>query len=347
MIKTAWQKAIRDTIILLIIFGIIIGLYFASLTGPAQTFEWGVFFIYLFIAFVASLIIIYIYWTIKRKRETLSPKKIKTIEAIRMTDLISDEEHVLNDKIKPILNNISVQDIKDSEGTIPRVTFKFHKDHKFNFLYNLSIEVFSSDDIRLNAILRQDYPISLSIKRKTHQETQSTNESQIESSQFFSFHTSHPVAFKEIFTKKEFDKLLLEIKDTLTNLVFNGKFVETSFTHFSALLPLFGLITFIHDELMLKDFGDMEVEQLTCYECGDIFETDENKCNKCGAPRPRCIVCLLDLKFSEKDKVIRTPCCDVFAHRHHLINWLETNPTCPNCKKDLFLLLRTLKKNNG
>ncbi len=346
MSKNSWRKVIRDVTVTLVTVGILIGLYFASLTGPGQNFDWSVFFTYIFFLIVVGAILIYVYWSIKTKRETRSPKKIKTIETIRMKDLITQEEHILEEKVKPLLNNISVINLKDSDSLIPRVTFEFHKDHKYNFLYNLSIEVLSPTNIKMSAILRTEYPISLSIKRKSHNQTEEKVNKEIRSSQYFNYHSSHPIAFEEIFTDKKFDEKIISLKDTLTSLAFNGKFAVAIISNYMAIDPIFKIITFIHDQLMLKDFSNIDVEKLICYQCGDVFEANEEKCNKCGAPRPRCVVCLLDTKPSEKKKVIQTPCCGVYAHKEHLISWLETNPRCPNCKKDLFLLLRTFKQGN-
>ena len=344
MLKTPWKKLLRDAIILVIIAGIFVGFYFASLRGPSREFSWGFFFVFVFLLIVVGSWAIYIYWSIKRKRERRSPKAIRTVQAMRKNDLISEEEHLLQKNIKPLLNKLGVVSLKNSEDMIPRVSFKFQKDHTYNFLYNLSIEVLSTDDIRFSAILRTEYPVSLSIKKRHKEEKIPKEENEIESSKYFIFHSSHHVSYEEIFSKKKFDELLYEMRADLVLLTFNGKFVSSTISNYDVLIQLFQLITFIHDELMLKDFSGTEIEQLTCYECGDVFEANEEKCNNCGSPRPRCVVCLLDIRPSEKKKAMVLPCCGVFAHRDHLISWLETNPKCPNCKKDLFLLLRKLKK---
>ncbi|MCE7742934.1 MAG: E3 ubiquitin protein ligase [Candidatus Heimdallarchaeota archaeon] len=338
-----WQKIIRDFVFILILGGITVGLYFASLIGPTRQFDWRVFLTYIFLLFFVIIIAIYIYWGINRKRTSRSPKKIREVQALRKDDLVSDEEHLLYEKIRPVISKMGALNIRKTKGIIPRISFEFHKDHKYSFLHNLAIEVVSVDDIKISAILRIEYPISLSIKRRTKQDI-SSEEKKIESSQFFVFHTSHHIAFEEIFAERTFDDLLIKNKDKMYSLTFNSKFIVALLSDFSTIEPLFNLITFIHDELMLKDFGDTAVEELACYQCGDLFQSTEEKCDKCGAPRPSCVVCLLDMKPSEKKKVVQTPCCEVYAHKDHLISWLETNAKCPNCKKDLFLWLRTLKQ---
>ncbi len=342
--KTVWKKLLRDFIVVSILGGILVGFYFASLIG--YEFEWTVFLAYIFLLGIVGIMVVFLYWSIKRKRESRSPRQIREVELLRMDDLISAEEHLLNDKIIPIVNKMGGINSKESGEITPRLTFEFHKDHKFGFLRNLSLKVFSLDDIILNSLLRVEYPISLSIKKKSRHELQ-THEIEIESSQYFVFHTSHQVALEEIFSEKKFDDMLIQIKDSLTSITLNGKFVTAVITDYSIIEPLFKLITFIHDVIMLKDFGDTEVEKLMCYQCGDLFKSDEEKCDNCQAPRPTCIVCLLDMKPSEIHKVVLTPCCEVYAHRDHLISWLETKAKCPNCKKDLFLWLRTLKQQDS
>ncbi len=339
-----WKKLARDTLIILVLVGIGFGLYNASLMGPTREFDLVVFLAYIFGLFILTVIVIYTYWSIKRKRERKSPRKIREIQALRQNDLISEEEHLLKNQIKPLLYKLGSINMKEVEGSLPRIAFDFHKDHKYSFLHNIGIEILNLEEMKFSAILRVDYPIALSIKRRLKQQQPSSSEDQIKSSKYFIFHSSHQIAYDEIFTKKEFNDLIIDHKDSLLNFSINGKFIIGLISNYLMIEPMFELFTLIHDELMLKDFGTAEIEHLSCYQCEDIFQTNEDKCDKCGAPRPRCVVCLLDLKPSEKKKVIQTPCCEIYAHREHLISWLETNAKCPNCKQDLFLWLRTLKQ---
>lgn len=91
---------------------------------------------------------------------------------------------------------------------------------------------------------------------------------------------------------------------------------------------------------MLKEKYGEKVPELKCFNCNDTFDLSEETCDKCGAPRPSCVVCLLNLDTSEKEAVIKVPCCGVYAHEDHLKMWLKTNSKCPNCHENLAKLLR-------
>ena len=58
-------------------------------------------------------------------------------------------------------------------------------------------------------------------------------------------------------------------------------------------------------------------------------------CKKCLAKRPTYVVCLLNIDSSEKEGIMRLPCCGVYAHINHIEQWLEKNSKCPNCHQDL------------
>lgn len=79
------------------------------------------------------------------------------------------------------------------------------------------------------------------------------------------------------------------------------------------------------------------INTINCYNCKDVFIEKENVCDKCGAPKPNCIVCGLDLtpETDPSDEVIITPCCSVYVHTEHILEWLEIKEICPNCKQKI------------
>ncbi|MHA1953584.1 MAG: hypothetical protein ACW96U_06535 [Candidatus Heimdallarchaeaceae archaeon] len=83
--------------------------------------------------------------------------------------------------------------------------------------------------------------------------------------------------------------------------------------------------------------SDQSVDAITCYNCKDIFIARESVCDKCGAPKPNCIVCGLDLipEIDPSDEVIISPCCSVYVHTEHILEWLEIKEVCPNCKRKI------------
>ena len=86
---------------------------------------------------------------------------------------------------------------------------------------------------------------------------------------------------------------------------------------------------------LFSGIDEYEVERLECYNCGDPFDVSEEVCDKCNSPRPRCIICHLDLKRTDQEEVVTLPCCDIYSHKNHIISWLKQNPHCPNCHKNL------------
>ena len=82
---------------------------------------------------------------------------------------------------------------------------------------------------------------------------------------------------------------------------------------------------------------EQSVDSIICYNCKDTFIEKENVCNKCGAPKPRCIVCGLDLspETDPEDTIVITPCCSVYVHIEHMLEWLKVQEICPNCKLEI------------
>ena len=86
-----------------------------------------------------------------------------------------------------------------------------------------------------------------------------------------------------------------------------------------------------------KELKKQGVEVISCYSCGDEFIERENVCEKCGAPRPNCIICGLNISpdFDPEDKVIILPCCSIYVHTEHILEWLKIKEICPNCRQEL------------
>ena len=50
----------------------------------------------------------------------------------------------------------------------------------------------------------------------------------------------------------------------------------------------------------------------------------------------------LNIDPKEKESIMRLPCCGVYAHIHHIEQWLEKNSKCPNCHQNLNKIFRNL-----
>ncbi len=348
MIRSSYRSGLKGVFktfgLLLLIAGYITGLYFASYDFDHQKLIGYMLTVLILASLIASYILIQLFWWIKRRRNRGSPSRIYKVLALRKDDLVNEKIKFIEEKLNPILTTIEAVNIRITDDLFPRVIFGFNEENVFAFLNQVSLEVQSSEEIILRAVLRFEYPISLSIKKVMIKKDSGEILSEIQSSNYYSFFSNHPILYEEILKKKQVDELLVEMKENLELISFNGRFINGTINSSEVLLSLFQLSNLIHDVVMLKDFGDVAVEELVCYQCGDPFETTEDICTSCKSPRPICIVCLLDLKPSEKKIVVQTPCCDVYTHKDHIIAWLETDSKCPNCKSDQFLWLRKLKQ---
>ena len=94
----------------------------------------------------------------------------------------------------------------------------------------------------------------------------------------------------------------------------------------------------LRDSILTRTrLSNQSIDTITCYSCRDIFIEKENVCDKCGAPKPHCIVCGLDLtpETDPSDEVIITSCCSVYVHTEHILEWLQIKEICPNCKQKI------------
>ncbi|MHA1953585.1 MAG: hypothetical protein ACW96U_06540 [Candidatus Heimdallarchaeaceae archaeon] len=81
----------------------------------------------------------------------------------------------------------------------------------------------------------------------------------------------------------------------------------------------------------------IRVNKLECYNCKDVFTEVKETCNKCGTPRPNCIICGLTLspETDLEERIVITPCCSIYVHLDHMLEWLEVREECPNCKLEI------------
>ncbi len=67
----------------------------------------------------------------------------------------------------------------------------------------------------------------------------------------------------------------------------------------------------------------------TCSTCGEVIKSKAKSCSSCDSPRALCAICQAAL--SPDDTIVRTPCCQSYAHKEHILNWLSAKGYCPNC----------------
>ena len=299
-------------------------------TGIAQ-FAFG--FIIIIPAFVIFLI-----WSNSIKKEQRATSNIALLAELQERELIRDKEKILVEIIKPILEEKKASTIKIKLDYPPKITCFFTEESEWNFIKAMNVVTGTEDDIKIESIFVGDYPFALSIRTKKEKKEND------ELKDYLAIYSTHASLIDKVSSREEIKNLLSSLSDSLKQISINGRFFSAYLFSGEKLPILMELVSIIYNEIVIEDYGETDVEELLCYQCNEIFSKFEEKCDTCGAPRPTCKVCLLDLKISEKKDVVKTPCCETYAHKDHMIAWLEESGKCPNCKKDLFLWLRTLNQ---
>ena len=212
-------------------------------------------------------------------------------------------------------------------------SFNFAPNHKFSIFIRVTVKTDIDNEIIVEAIYKDFQPFSLSLLVLENEEIEGGNTSNLYKK--YSIKTTYSIDYKRILTKTTIESSLTSLYPLLERLVISEKFLSLTLRDKEGVEPSLVVAKEIYEELILLDSGVVEIREIRCYTCDTVFETDTEKCKKCGSLRPRCIVCILELYPSEKSKIITTPCCGVLAHKEHIIMWLKRNKTCPNCKKSL------------
>ena len=76
-----------------------------------------------------------------------------------------------------------------------------------------------------------------------------------------------------------------------------------------------------------------EATFFTCSVCGEVIKSKDSHCSACNSPKSLCAVCQAPL--SPDDTIVRTPCCQSYAHKEHILNWISMKGFCPNCMQKI------------
>jgi len=212
------------------------------------------------------------------------------------------------------------------------------EDHRYGLFAEIKVIEQQNSYLKVYGTLRRIIPSSLEMRRRSSMVVQSTNEIRIpQLDNIYSITSDHHDLWFEILHDHELIHRVENLKDHLEFLYINEDHMEAIVDKDFAVRPMLDLTVALHSNLrgVAGDVSRYQVEQLKCYNCDDPFDPLEEECDNCGAIRPRCIVCFLDLKPSERDSVLKLPCCGVYAHWEHIVSWLKEKPNCPNCKENL------------
>ncbi|MHA1219079.1 MAG: hypothetical protein ACTSO5_10465 [Candidatus Heimdallarchaeaceae archaeon] len=239
-------------------------------------------------------------------------------------------QEVFDEKSLQFLENIR-KDIVDMGGTNiklyydevkPSLVFMFSKSSKYSFITGIILHIYSDKEMILEGILKKYQHFSLTLhKNEVGEENK------------YSIISSYSVVKEGILAKDEFKQKLETVYESVEHLMINQKYVTGNISNIKDLKAFLGLVKELSLELSRLDIGIIEVEELECLNCGEKISLNDAECSSCGTSRPRCKVCRLELYPSEKEDIVQTPCCGVYAHKLHMIMWLDNHRKCPNCQK--------------
>lgn len=234
-------------------------------------------------------------------------------------------------------------EIIENEGNVLRLSkgyqFNIPKGHLYDLFSAIKITRENTRTIKVVAVLTKVIPSYLDIRPK-NSSYRSTRDifSIIDLNRNFKFYSTAPDMWREIFTNSRIKDLLKHNASFIHRYYLKGEYMEAIISYDRTVITILTITQLIHEGLkqLFGALDSYEIEKLICYNCKDPFDPLEEECDKCGSPRPRCIVCLLDLYPSDLERdVITTPCCGVYAHKDHIITWLKQDSRCPNCLKNL------------
>ena len=218
--------------------------------------------------------------------------------------------------------------------------------HKYSLFSKIKIIRFSSHSLKVFGTLNKQFPAFLDVLRRDNRTISSKDEftDPLLSNVYYLFSTN-PQLWNGVFKNEQIRDNFLALRAFLDYFYLRGDYLEAIVYSDVAVIKLLDLSVLLHNSLKSEISGieASEIDLLRCYNCNDPFDPTEEICDKCGVPRPRCIICYLDLKPSEREDVVDTPCCGVYAHKNHIISWLKQKTTCPNCHAELGYWLNTLQ----
>ncbi|NPD88382.1 MAG: hypothetical protein HGN29_06645 [Asgard group archaeon] len=236
-------------------------------------------------------------------------------------------------KIEGTINEIHGQNIKKTfhQDSIS-YQFDFHEKSDFSSLLAVIIEHFINGATKIEAIFGKFQPFSLVLMKFETEEEERIELSIPELAKIYLIDYSHPKILEKILEEEKIIEALYSLHSFIDSFKIDRKYFLAEITETERVLDVLNVLKIVIKRLISEDAGLIEVEQIKCYECNCSLDISDRKCPKCGKNRPECGVCLLDLYPSEAKEIIKTSCCGIYAHKDHLIMWLDKTDTCPNCR---------------
>ena len=237
-----------------------------------------------------------------------------------------------------LLQDLSLRNAPVIQRAINGFQVETAENHKYSLFSEIKVIEQQNSFLKVYGTFRKIFPSSLELRRRSSIVVQAQNEIEVpQLDRDYSIVSSQHDLWFEILHDHELIHRIDNLKDHLEFLYINEDHMEAIVDKDYAVRPMLDLTVALHGGLknIAGDVSSYRVEVLKCYNCDDPFDPLEEECDKCGAPRPRCMICYLDLKPSDKQEVVQHPCCHIYSHKEHILSWLKKNSKCPNCHTDL------------
>ena len=224
----------------------------------------------------------------------------------------------------------------------PGLIFNFDFKNKYAILKGVGITLTKQNMYFVTVSLDKKYPFTIDIRKKEEDLKEFRSDSQLHNffGEDFLLQSNIPDACMNSLGEEKINNIIIKLLPITKRISISKTWLIAFFKRDVDFKIFFDLLVMMHQKVRLREKYGEKIPELKCFNCNDPFDLSEEICTKCGAPRPNCVVCLLDLNTSEKEAVIKIPCCGVYAHEDHLKMWLKNNIKCPNCHENLASLLR-------
>ena len=260
--------------------------------------------------------------------------KMYRYQEILLKERNEDKLGILNDELFLKIQNSKPENIEIFVH-YPGLVFNYAEDSQFSGIRGVGICFTESKDLLLIIFFKEKLWLNIDLRKPQNKET----EIEILDDRF-ALYSEIPDAARKIFEDKSVKPLITKLSDMLIRFQIKEDQLFALLKKEVEFKDVLNLTNTIFQASYIKDDYSLKVKELKCYNCGDEFDPSEEYCDQCGAPRPTCIVCLLDLDPSEQEQVMKLPCCGVYAHTEHIEQWLKKNSSCPNCHENLLKLVR-------
>jgi hypothetical protein len=294
--------------------------------------------IYLVFLVFIGLIAIPISRSRKRKREERARQRRTYASYTQTPQVYSAYQQKAAIDFDSIIRSLRISDTTRIDRALNGIQLQIPKDNPYSLFTEIKIILHRTSAIKVYATLSRIIPSDLEVRNKQKVFSSSVNEIRVpQLDNVYNISTEKGEMWVNILSINKSIDHMLSLQNELEYFYLREDYFESVVYSESGVISVLNFIKFLHFNIknLFVDVKDYDVEQLKCYNCEDPFDPLEEICDKCGAPRPRCLICFQDLKPSEKQEVVQLPCCSIYSHKDHMLSWLKKNKKCPNCHEDI------------